>query len=273
MPPRPERRRNGPGVAPCLHPCALRSHERIVLRRRALAFPHRQSGPFQGSPRRFRPWRLGERAMNLLRLPPRKGPARGLLPISPTAAHMNRESRRAHRRLPRHQHPDLGKPALLVDAELAPAHVRRVVHLKHHIRQRVRVHVDGRPLQPHPVRMQVQHLVGLHQPALAPRRIPAHQIRRAEALDRRATQRRDPLGHPHQPPGRLLVLNGGGLADLPRRLGDAVPELQPAFVMVDLARRQVERLAPGEVRRPVRLRPEVAVRTGSIERCSAHVAS
>ena len=52
------------------------------------------------------------------------------------------------------------------------------------------------PSKPHPLRMQVQHLVGLHQPVLAPRCLPAHQVRRAEAHDARAAQRRDPLGHP-----------------------------------------------------------------------------
>ena len=262
-----------PGVAPCPHPCALRCHERIVLRRRALARTHRQSGPFQGSPRRLRPWRLGERAVNLLRLPPRKGPALSFLPVSRPPAHMDCEPRRAHRPLPRHQHPDLRKPALLVDAELATAHVRRVVHLQHHLRQRVRVYVDGRPLQPHPVRVQIQHLVGLHQPAFAARRIQAHQVRRAEAHDPRPAQHRELSGNLRQLPRRLLVLNGGWFADLPGRLGDAVPELQTAFVAVDLARRQVERLAAGEVLRPVRRRPEDAVRTERIERSSAHVAS
>ena len=55
--------------------------------------------------------------------------------------------------------------------------------------------------------------------------------------------------------------DGGGLAHLPRRLGRAVPELQAAFVVLDLARRQVERLAAGEVLIPVRRRPEGAIRT------------
>ena len=160
-----------------------------------------------------------------------------------------------------------------VDVQLAPAHVRGVVHLQHHLRQRVRVHVDRRPPQPHPVRVQVQHLVGLHQPALAPRRVPAHQVRRAEAHDPRPAQHRELAGHLCQLPGRLLVVDGSRVAHLPGRLGVRIPELQPAFVAVDLARRQVERLASGEVLVPVRHRPGDAVRTGSIERSSAHVAS
>ena len=231
-----------------------------------------QSGPFQRSPRGLRHRRLGQRAVNLLRLPPRKGAAFSFLAVSGPSAHMDSKPWRPHRSLPRHQHPDLRKPALPVDPELATAHVRRVVHLQHHVRQRVRVHVDGRPLQPHPVRVQVQHLVSLHQPALAPRRVQAHQVRRAEACDSRAAHHREPSRHLPEQPGRLLVLNGGGLADLPRRLGDAVPELQTAFAMVDLARRQVERLAAGEILVPVHGRPEVAVRTEIVERSSAHSA-
>ena len=43
-----------------------------------------------------------------------------------------------------------------------------MVHLQHYVRQRVLVHVNGRPLQPYPVRVQVQHLVRVHQPALRP---------------------------------------------------------------------------------------------------------
>ena len=67
----------------------------------------------------------------------------------------------------------------------------------------------------------------------------------------RAAQRHNPLGHPHQPPGQPLVLDGGGLADLPGRLGASVPELEAPFVVVDLACRQVERFVTGEVLRPV----------------------
>ena len=44
----------------------------------------------------------------------------------------------------------------------------------------------------------------------------------------------------------------------------SVPELKAAFVAVDLARREGERLAAGEVLRPVR-RLEVAVRTECVE--------
>ena len=185
----------------------------------------------------------------LLRLPPREGPARRLLAIHVSSTHVDRQPRRARRRLPRHQHPDLRKPALLVDVQLPPPHVGGVVHLQHHIRQRVGVHVDGRSLQPRPVRVQVQHLVGLHQPALAARRAQTHQVRRAEAGDPRAAQHREPSSHLRQFLARRLMLNGGGLADLPARLGVPVPELQTAFVTVDLARRQVERLAAREVRR------------------------
>ena len=99
--------------------------------------------------------------------------------------------------------------------------------------------------------MQVQHLVGLHQPALASRCIPMHQIRRAETQDSRAAYRRNPRRHLHQPPGRPLVLDGRGLADLPGRLGAPVPELEALFVVVDLACRQVERLAAGKILRSV----------------------
>ena len=107
------------------------------------------------APRRHRCF--DQRTVDLLRPPPRKRSARRLLAIPVVPAHVNGEPRPAHRRLPRHQHPELRKPALHVDAELAAPHVRRVVHLQHHVRQRVRVHVDGRPPKPHPVGMQVQH--------------------------------------------------------------------------------------------------------------------
>ena len=54
---------------------------------------------------------------------PRKRPALPpFLSIYLTATHVNDEPWPAHRRLPRHQHPDLRESALLVDAELAPAH-------------------------------------------------------------------------------------------------------------------------------------------------------
>ena len=91
---------------------------------------------------------------------------------------------------------------------------------------------------------------------------------------RSATPRsaRNPLGHLYEPSRRRLVLDGR-VADLPRRLGVPIPELKTALVAVDLARRQVERLAAGEVLRPVHRRPEDAVRTGGIERSSARVAS
>ena len=85
--------------------------------------------------------------------PPGKGRALRLLPVSDPAPNINREPWRARRRLPRHQHPDLRKSAPpLVDPELAPAYVRAVVHLQHHVRQRVPVHVDRRPPQPCPIR-------------------------------------------------------------------------------------------------------------------------
>ena len=237
-------------VAPRPHPCALGRHERIVLRRRALARSHRPRRPLQRPPRRLRQRRLGQRAVDLLRPPPGEGPARRLFAIAIAPPHVDGEPRRAHRRIPRHQHPDLRESAFHVDPELAAAHVRRVVHLQHHIRQRVRVHLDGRPLQPHPLRVQVQHLVGLHQPALATRRVPAHQVRRAQAYDPRPAKHRELPGHLRELARGLLMLNGGGLADPPRRLGHAVPELQPAFVVLDLTRREVERLAAGEVPRP-----------------------
>ena len=64
--------------------------------------------------------------------------------------------------------------------------MRPLDHLQHNVRQRVRIHVDGRPLQPHPVRVQVQHLVGLHQPAPAARGVHPHQVPRAEAGDPRS---------------------------------------------------------------------------------------
>ena len=93
---------------------------------------------------------------------------------------------------------------------------------------------------------QVQHLVGLHQPALASRCVHLHQVPRADAHDSRTAHHRELPRHLREPPRRLLVLDGGGLAHLPRRLGRPVPELQAAFVGVELARRQVKRLAAGE---------------------------
>ena len=116
---------------------------------RARARAHRQGRPLQGSPRPASDIGfLGQCEVDLLRVPPGKRSARSVPRDTP---HPRRtwmvKSRRANRRLPRHQHPDLGKTALLADVELAPAHVRGVVHLQHHLRQRFGVHVDGRPLQ------------------------------------------------------------------------------------------------------------------------------
>ena len=170
-----------------------------------------------------------------------------------------------------HQHPDLREAALLVDAELAPAHIRGVVHLQHHVRQGIGVHVDGRSLEPHPVGMQIQHLVGLHQPALAPRRVHPQQVRRAVAGDPRAAQHLESCGHLHQPPGRPFVLDGCGFAHPPRCLRGAVPELQSVFVVLELARRQVEGHAAREVLVPVRGRPGSSSRTKLVKRSGAHL--
>ena len=60
------------------------------------------------------------------------------------------------------------------------------------------------------------------------------------------------------------MLDRGGSAHLPRGLGDAVPEVQPRLVVIEFARRQVERLAAGEVLVAVRPRREAAACTGFV---------
>ena len=55
------------------------------------------------------------------------------------------------------------------------------------------------------------------------------------------------------------MVDGGGLAHLPRRLGVPVPVLQATLVGVEPARRQVERLAAGEVLVAVRRPPGGAI--------------
>ena len=138
------------------------------------------------------------------------------------------------------RHPPQAAPArklLQVDAERAPAHVGGVVHFQDHVRKGVPVHVDGRPGQPHAVRVQVQHLVGLHQPALAARGVHlSQQVTPDVADDSRAAHHLELSGHLHELAGRLLVLDGGGLAHLPRRLGRVrwlVADLHGARELVD----------------------------------------
>ena len=79
--PGPERREHHFHAFLPPRPRALRARERIVIRLRALARSHRQRHPLQRSPRNLRHRRLGQRKVDLLRPPPRKRPARRLLPV------------------------------------------------------------------------------------------------------------------------------------------------------------------------------------------------
>ena len=153
--------------------------------------------------------------------------------------------RSAYRELPRDQHPDLGKPALVVDLQLAAAYVRAVVHLQHHVGQRVRLHVDPRPRQAHPLRVQVEYFVRLYQPAQAPRRVAPHQACSAEAPDPRPPEHLDPRRHLHQPPGRPFMV-GGRVGNHPRGLGEPVPELEAPLVVLERALRQAKRTCSRE---------------------------
>ena len=233
-----------------LRPCprAQRTRERIVLRPRPFARSHRPAHTLQHRVRLRRQRLLGQRRVDLLRLPSGERDALPRLPISAVRpAHVDRHPRRPPRLLPRHQYPDLREVPLLVHPELPAPNIGRVVHLQHHVRQVVRVHLHRALRHPRPCRVQVQHLVGLHDPALAPRRVALHQVHRAEGLDRRAAHQGDPAGNPGQTPGRLLVVSGDGLAD-PGGLGAPVPHFEAGLEGVELARGQGDRLAAGQVR-------------------------
>ena len=166
-------------------PPADRAGDRVVLRLGALACSHLVRDPLQGRsrPRRQRAFDEGE--VDLLRLPSRERFAlRGLrVPAAPKEVDV--EPGRTQPGLRRHQHPHFRKSPRLVDPELSLSHVRGVVHLQHHVRQRVVVHVDDRPGYPRTARVQVQRLVGLDEQLLVAGTVEPGEVRRAEALDPR----------------------------------------------------------------------------------------
>ena len=227
-----------------------RARERIILRARAFSRAHRPPHPFHRAPRRLRPRTLGERAEDLVLRKARNRPAllRRAIPLA--SAHMNRHPRVSRPTRPRrHQHPYLRKARVHVDGKLSPTYVRGVVHLQRHIGQRVALDVDVRALRARPLRVHVQHLVGLHQPPGAPRHASRH-TRSAEpkTLDARAAKRRESPG-----PSRASIggseaswSDGGRLAHPPGGAGAPVPELEPAFVAFELGSPRGETPQPGK---------------------------
>ena len=155
-------------------------------------------------------------------------------------------ARSARRRLVRHLHPHLRKAPRLVQAQLAPPHVRRVIDLEHYVRKvvlarhhRLRARQAGAP------GMHVHGFVGLQD---APRRavfVELHQVHRAVALDGRPAFGGNAVHELRQPARGPLVIRGGRLGD-PRCLGGGVPVLQASLPSVDLAARHALGRAAGE---------------------------
>ena len=125
--------------------------------------------------------------------------------------------------LPRHQHPDLRKPALLVDTR-ACAFARRCCGPPPapHRARGPPPRRSSAPGAPAPDAGTAPRRPASASAGVPPRRGAPGPKRRSWRCATRATHRH-PRGHLHQPPGRSLVARGSGLADLPRRPGELRP--------------------------------------------------
>ena len=202
---------------------ALGAQPRVVVRPGPLAGAEREADALEDRVGLCRSGRLVEGGVNVLRVPAGKGPALGGdLVGAVLRQQMYRQPRPAApcpapRAALRNLHPHLREAPRFVEPELAPAHVRGVVHLEHHVGEVVLSdHHRRESGQDRAFRVQVDGLVRL-QDAARPAVLAAEpQVHRPEALDGRAAHRGDPVHERRQGLDRLFVV-GGWWARRPRR--------------------------------------------------------
>ena len=174
--------------------------------------------------------------MDFPRRPAGKGLAHQSLPIAavrPQQMHHQPGGARlgaSSRRFVGHFHPDFREAPLLVQAQLAAAHVGGVVHLQHHVRQAILVHLDGVAPALHLSRTQVEHLVGLQDALALARLVAQQQVHRAAGVDGRAPILGNAFGQPSEALRGDFVVVASRLA-YHRDLGLGVPEFKAAVVV------------------------------------------
>ena len=211
---------------------ALRAQQGVVVRPGALPLPEHRAHPLQHRAGLSRKRLLVQRRVDLRRRPAGKRPALRRLPIRPVLQQMDGQPRAPAARPARrarfgHLDPHFREPPRLVLRQLAPARVGGVVHLQHHVREVMLADRQHRPRQPGARRVQVHHLVRLHDEARLAVRVALGQVGAAEGLYRRPAHRGDALGQlPHATRGAFVV-GADRIAD-PGGLGDGVPVFEHA---------------------------------------------
>ena len=238
-------------------PAALRAQQRVVVRPGAFPLAEHRADSLQHRARACRERLLVQRRVDLRRRPAGKRPARRRLPVHAVFQQVDGQpgtaaARAARRACLRNFDPQLRKPPRLVPLELAPARVGGVVHFQHHVREVVLADRQHRHRQPGARRVQVHHLVGLHDEARLVAGVALGEVGAAEALHRRPAHLGDERGQPPQATCGALVAGTDRIAD-PGGLGSGVPVFEAHLAVVEFLPRQTDRFASREVRRRRRL--------------------
>ena len=192
--------------------------------------------------------------VDLVGRPAGKRQARRRRTIGAVLPHVDRQAGTQRRRparlgLLRHLHPYLGEAPRLVQQQLVAPHVRGVVHLQHHVRQRVRAHLDRVACRCGLRRAQEQDLVGLHDALPLAAGVANQQVGVAARLDRRAARRRDQSGQTGEARSRPFVVVADRRVADHADLGVGVPVLEADLLIVDPVAGDAHRVAAGKLQR------------------------
>ena len=205
--------------------------QEVVLRDRALPVAERAAHAPQRRLGRLRHRRLVQRAVDLRRPPARKRPAHLRIPVPVSLQQVDPQPRRkppppARRTAVRNLHPDFREAPVLVGDELPGPHVRGVVHLQNHVRQRVLP--DDHPSVARQLgarRIEINRLVRLHEVTLRSVLVADAHVRCADALRFRAARHPDLPDERREPRPRPLVVHRRRFPHHPGGFARRVPVL------------------------------------------------